>query len=276
MKYLIVSTIISGVVMLIWLFPHTMLSPGELLQGHQSLNNDCFACHTPFGGLPDSKCVSCHTPADIEQNESVHFHEKFVNISCVSCHADHLGMASASDNFKHNIIPGNLLSDCFMCHQRPEDYLHHRVTASCSACHGTDDWKGAVFNHNQLSAGDLNTCISCHQKPSDKLHASQTMNCDRCHSTDQWSPATFEHADYFVLDSDHNISCDICHVGNDYESYTCYGCHEHNRADILNEHREEGISNIKDCVRCHKSPDETGEEDGERHSKKGIQRDDED
>jgi hypothetical protein len=73
MKYLIVSMILGGVVVLMWLFPHTMLSPGELLQGHQPLNNDCFACHAPFGGLPDSKCASCHAPAEIEKNMTVHF-----------------------------------------------------------------------------------------------------------------------------------------------------------------------------------------------------------
>ena len=265
MKYLIVSIILGGVVVLMCLFPHTMLSPGELLQGHQSLNNDCFACHAPFGGLPDRKCASCHVPAEIEKDMTVHFHQKLANISCVSCHADHQGISSIAEDFKHDVLPGNLRQDCQMCHQRPEDDLHHRVSANCTACHGTEDWKGAVFSHNQLAAADLNACISCHDKPSDRLHASRTMNCSKCHSTDHWSPATFEHNNYFVLDSDHNVSCDICHTGNIYDSYTCYGCHEHNRANILAEHREEGISNINDCARCHKSSDEGGEHEGESH-----------
>ncbi|MFM7402028.1 MAG: hypothetical protein ACKO4W_14110 [Bacteroidota bacterium] len=47
-----------------------------------------------------------------------------------------------------------------------------------------------------------------------------------------------------------------------------YGCHEHNRANTLAEHREEGISNINDCARCHKSPDEHGEGEEDKHEEK--------
>jgi len=30
--------------------------------------------------------------------------------------------------------------------------------------------------------------------------------------------------------------------------YTCYGCHEHQPAQIITEHREEGIPSIENCV----------------------------
>ena len=35
--------------------------------------------------------------------------------------------------------------------------------------------------------------------------------------------------------------CVTCHVDNDYSNYTCYGCHEHSRSKIREEHVEEGI-----------------------------------
>jgi hypothetical protein len=59
-----------------------------------------------------------------------------------------------------------------------------------------------------------------------------------------------------VLDRDHNTRCVTCHVRNDYQQYTCYGCHEHTPANIRREHVEEGIRDFNDCVECHRSADE--------------------
>jgi hypothetical protein len=43
--------------------------------------------------------------------------------------------------------------------------------------------------------------------------------------------------------------------------YTCYGCHEHQQARIIAQHRNEGIANIEKCARCHRSA--KGEREGE-------------
>lgn len=45
-------------------------------------------------------------------------------------------------------------------------------------------------------------------------------------------------------------------MNNDYSSYTCYGCHEHSRSKIREEHVEEGIYDYENCVECHRSGDE--------------------
>lgn len=45
-------------------------------------------------------------------------------------------------------------------------------------------------------------------------------------------------------------------MNNDYTSYTCYGCHEHSRSNIKEEHVEEGIYEYENCVECHLSGDE--------------------
>ena len=47
-----------------------------------------------------------------------------------------------------------------------------------------------------------------------------------------------------------------CHIDNDYSNYTCYGCHEHSRSKIREEHVEEGIYDYENCVECHRSGDE--------------------
>jgi hypothetical protein len=69
-------------------------------------------------------------------------------------------------------------------------------------------------------------------------------------------PATFDHERYFRFDSDHTTECVTCHVDDDYDRYTCYGCHAHSRSGIREEHIEEGIYDYENCVECHRSGDE--------------------
>src|SRR3546814_280085 len=87
-----------------------------------------------------------------------------------------------------------------------------------------------------------------------------------CHQPGHWKPATFDHSRYFLLDRDHNTACTTCHLNNNYKQYTCYGCHEHQPTKIITKHREEGITNIENCVRCHRSAhgEAAGEHEGER------------
>ena len=183
MKNILILGIVAGVIFLMIQFPHTMLSPGELVQGHQELNNNCFACHTPFGGIENNKCIACHKLSEIgkEANngnnilagkEKVLFHENLSSQSCMACHTDHKGL-------------------------NPEIKLNG-------------------FKHTLLSETILNNCVSCHQKPKDNLHQSLKNNCNACHSTDKWVPANFDHDRYFALDGDHNASRNTCHKNNNY------------------------------------------------------------
>ena len=41
-----------------------------------------------------------------------------------------------------------------------------------------------------------------------------------------------------------------------FVDYTCYGCHEHSRSKIREEHVEEGIRDYENCVEGHRSGDE--------------------
>jgi len=317
MKYLIVLGIIAGIIVLMVRYPHTMLSPGELIQGHQDLSNDCFSCHTPFGGIENDKCIACHKLSEIGMNSKngvdtligrtkILFHEKLITQSCIACHNDHKGIESerSLDGFKHTLLPEKVINNCVSCHQKPTDDLHKVLTTTCKACHNTEDWKlSAKFDHNMLTVVDKDNCVSCHQKPTDKLHKALSSacinchstegwkyavkfdhemlavadrnncvschdnpgdsfhkslkdNCSQCHSMDKWVPATFDHDAYFLLDQDHNVSCNTCHKNKSYDTYTCYGCHEHTESNIRSEHNEEGIYNYTNCVSCHRSADE--------------------
>ncbi|AVM72939.1 cytochrome c3 family protein [Magnetospirillum gryphiswaldense] len=234
---------LAVIAVLVFAVPHLMVSPGPLIAGHRDLETDCFACHMPFIGTPASECIACHKVEQIGR-----FTTK--------------GVAKT----------GNVTKAAF--HQKLKQ-------DACIACHG--DHEGRVkyrraagrFSHAMLQAAVLQQCGSCHTAPTDTLHRQVGSDCAACHSQERWKPATFDHARYFTLDRDHNVKCATCHTGQDYKQYTCYGCHEHSRGKIAEEHRKEGIRDFENCVRCHKSADEhdirwDGRDGGLRRSRGGY------
>lgn len=270
MKRTIVLIITIIIIVLSARFPHLMLNPGELTEGHQKIKNDCAACHKPFWGIETSRCISCHKLEEIGMNDSskidvsesekmLSFHSKLKNQECTSCHTDHTGINTQMrfKHFDHEVLSVEMKADCNSCHSKPEDKLHEQLSVSCNNCHNTNSWKfTGTFNHDMITGVSKTNCSSCHQKPSDSFHQLLQDNCDKCHTTNQWSPSTFDHTAYFVLDKNHNAECITCHTNNNFSAYTCYGCHEHSENKIIAKHQKHGIYNFSDCVSCHLSGDE--------------------
>ncbi len=289
MKRTAIYLIAASIIALCAIFPHLMLNPGELIEGHQEIKNDCAACHRPFWGIEASRCISCHKIDEIgiadsskntltEDNERALFHGKLKNQECMSCHTDHKGMydQTSIDHFDHGLLSVDMKIDCGSCHGKPVDKLHDRLSVSCNSCHNTDSWEfSGTFDHGMITGSDKANCTSCHLKPDDSFHQLLQENCDKCHTTDKWLPSTFDHAPYFILDKDHNAKCVTCHSNNDFSAYTCYGCHEHSESKISGEHQEHGISNFSDCASCHPSGDEHDikeyDQNGRRMNSEDIQ-----
>lgn len=280
MNKLIILGVIGGMVLLVMQFPYLMLNPGELVQGHQDIKNDCFSCHAPFGGISNEKCIACHKLSDIGKDstglgkEKILFHQSLANQDCSACHSDHKGINAGMSvsSFKHTLLSETVMNNCTSCHSKPADKLHGQLSASCVNCHTTNEWKlSGPFNHTMIQGNAKNNCISCHAAPKDAFHADLKGNCDQCHTTSKWVPSTFDHSAYFLLDRNHNAKCNVCHLNSNFSVYTCYGCHEHSVGNVMQEHREEGISNINDCVSCHKSGNENDME-GNEHEGRGKSR----
>lgn len=270
MKKVTVLVLSALCIWLMYQYPHTMLNPGELVEGHQELNAKCVSCHKPFWGIPNNKCISCHKLSDIGRDtlnlidtgnsiEKIPFHNYLSNQKCTSCHTDHKGRRPdiPMNRFDHELLPQNVSSNCNSCHRQPLDTLHKKLSTACSNCHNTKDWKSVEgFNHEMIVSTDQNKCDLCHQMPKDTYHHLFKDNCDKCHTTAKWIPSTFDHSEHFQLDKDHNAKCNTCHFNNNFSVYTCYGCHEHSESNIMEEHKEEGIYNFANCTDCHKSADE--------------------
>lgn len=279
-KYLLFANlvVITG---LVFLFPHLMIGPGKLMVGHGDLERECFACHLPLRGSSSDKCVTCHKVASIGITTSkgtpltlkktkVPFHQKLVGRDCVACHSDHAGVAQyrVAGRFSHQSLDEATRNQCATCHQRPGDALHRLAGEQCRQCHGLEKWQPAQFQHDLLSAAQRQECASCHQgkAPGDNLHRQTSGKCGQCHTVTQWKPATLDHEKLFAFDRDHHVKCNLCHPRDDYQAYTCYGCHEHSAGKVREEHLEEGIRDFERCVLCHRN---ANQDDAERLWKSG-------
>lgn len=210
-----------GALLLLAVFlPHQMVGPGRLTDAHAELADDCFACHSPFIGSTPQRCIACHRVAEIGLKTT-----KGVDIA-----GEKKQVA-----FHQKLIE----EDCVACHSEHRGVQAFRPIRE--------------FSHRLLQPAVQDQCDGCHGKPGDTLHQRIEGNCGQCHTQEAWLPATFDHEQYFRFDRHHTTDCETCHVGGDYRSYTCYGCHEHSRAKIRREHHEEGIYDYENCVECHRS-----------------------
>jgi hypothetical protein len=269
-----------ALVALVFVYPHLMISPGALVKGHEQLATDCFACHAPWRGAAATRCTECHAVADVglkttkgvpipSRSIKVSFHQALLEQDCMACHSDHLGPKLTKRSrkpFSHGLLKADVRDQCSSCHATPKDTVHRHVKVECSQCHASTAWRPAHFEHRLLSAAQLDRCESCHNAPTDRLHRQIQGSCKSCHQTQAWKPATFDHDKYFVLDRDHEASCDTCHQNSDFSRYTCYGCHEHSQARVRAKHLEEGVRDFENCVKCHRDPRvEPGEGEGGEH-----------
>ena len=212
---------LCGLIALAFLWPQLMVAPGPLIPAHHGITSDCFACHIPFKGVSADRCTTCHKVADI-------------------------GIRTSSG---HSI---SKKGDTIAFHQS-------LTQPDCTACHSDHTgpqlvkWAPQSFAHDLLRPEIRSQCATCHRAPSTPIHAKAGNKCASCHTQAGWKPATFNHARFFSLAEPHAAACATCHTGGDFQRYTCYGCHEHQPAQIRAEHAEEGIRNIENCVRCHKS-----------------------
>lgn len=263
-------------VALAFAYPHLMVAPGPLANGHAELASDCFACHVPLRGVASGKCVACHALPGIgltttkgvpllQRKAKGSFHQELIEQDCVACHSDHQAPKLTHRSrkpFSHALLRPVARERCAGCHSAPENALHRDLSVGCAQCHKTEGWKPAAFDHALLASAVRERCEGCHKAPLDNLHRQVKGNCLQCHSQERWKPATFDHAKLFVLDRDHNTDCVTCHVGGDYARYTCYGCHEHTVDKIRRKHRKEGIADFENCVKCHRSASDEPERHG--------------
>ena len=227
---------------------------GTIMQGNPGLT--CRHCHAEHRGAEAPLTV---LDSDDFPHDATGFslQGKHAEVACESCH---LGR-----QFKGTPM------DCYSCHQQNDAHAA-RFGTDCAACHNPSDWKEASFDHN-LSAFPLTgshtqlvceqchasgqfdglstACASCHAEPA--FHAGPFgTDCAACHSTTAWTPAQFNGQHSFPLNHGGGATCATCHPAS-FTTYTCYGCHEHEEAEVIERHLDKEVNNFQNqnCMECH-------------------------
>ena len=113
----IVVANLAAVLILVFTYPHLMVSPGKLIDAHLELTTDCFACHSVFTGSSPEKCIHCHKVEEIglkttkglpisDEKKNVSFHQKLLAQDCIACHSDHKGVQAFRfiSQFSHQLL----------------------------------------------------------------------------------------------------------------------------------------------------------------------------
>jgi hypothetical protein len=206
---------------------------------------DCMNCHSNgFEGTP-TDCFSCHESVFIESLNPAH-NDLGLSEECAECHSTLPGWEPAT----------------FEIHNQYYALIgaHANIANDCSTCH----------NGNYIETP--NTCVGCHQadyeQTSDPPHQTSGFGtaCLDCHTQNEWEPATFDHDGmYFpIYSGEHNRewnTCLECHTdpGN-FVVFSCIDCHEHNQADMDDEHNGVGgyLYESSACFECHPTGESSG------------------
>jgi hypothetical protein len=208
-------------------FPHEVV--GFSLNGHQlTAAREPFACndchHNDITSFAPETCDTCHRQMDIAYMTA---HALSFGSACLACHD---GMDHFDENFDHNVFSFPLTGS--------------HAGLACVQCHinarGLVDFAAAPQD-----------CFSCHQQ--DDAHNGQFgTDCAACHNTTAWIPSTFTGQHTFPLNHGGGATCATCHSAG-FTTYTCYGCHEHNEAEVIERHLDKDIPNFQNCMECHPS-----------------------
>ena len=204
-----------------------------LTGAHKTLS--CVSCHKngQYQAMPTS-CVSCHLNDFNGTTNPNHVKSGFPN-TCDVCHSTTAWIPASFDHSKTGFpltgqhlnitcdtchkgnYSGGLPTDCYSCHKT--DYAsttnpNHTAAmfpTTCSTCHTTVTWLGAVFKHTWFPiysgnhAGVWTSCGDCHTNPANFA----TFSCINCH-----------HHSRANTDSEHSGV-----RGYSYGPTTCYNCH---------------------------------------------------
>ncbi len=200
---------------------------------HELLAGYCLDLHvTGFDGTPLT-CESCHPDGQYDD----------ASVACTQCHAQEAPeyMAQHTEQYGNNCVGCHDGQDRMIGFEHdvvyPLDGAHQE--AECNDCHP-----------DMCFAETVRACHDCHDDP--EVHAGETgPHCDWCHTATAWSPAQLtEHI--FRLDHGGLVeaTCETCHTGA-YTVHTCYGCHDHQPAEMQDLHAQQGIDQLEPCGHCH-------------------------
>lgn len=188
----------------------TVLAPGQVIDGHAKVEQQCVKCHVRFDrAAQDGLCMDCHRDVAADIRAKTGFHGRQKPKACRECHTDHKGRAARIAEFDRKAFD----------HANTDFRLRGRhIDTECTKCHVA----GKKFREAALE------CNSCHRK--DDIHkGSLGARCADCHTESNWKEAKFDHdTTRFALQGKHaDAKCTACHRNAMYKEtpMQCVSCH---------------------------------------------------
>ncbi|MBP6007794.1 MAG: cytochrome C [Rhodoferax sp.] len=189
----------------------SVMSPGQVIQGHAKLEGECKECHVKFDRKAQSTlCAACHKEVGADVKNKTGYHGTLKPQACNECHTDHKGRNEKIASFDKKKFD-----------HKQTDFLlkgKHEPLA-CEKCHEpTKKYREASQQ-----------CNDCHKKD-DTHKGSLGPKCGDCHIEKNWKEARFDHSKTkFALEGKHvDVKCTDCHKLNKYKDTPkeCVACHK--------------------------------------------------
>lgn len=260
----------------------TVLAPGQVIEGHAKVEQQCIKCHVRFDrAAQDGLCQDCHRDVAADMRAKTGFHGRQKPQACRECHTDHKGRNASVAAFdrkhfdhtqtdfrlrgKHSDLEcakchvagkkfRDAASDCNSCH-RKDDVHKGSLGVRCAECHTETHWREAKFDHDTTRFALLGKhaeakCSGCHRNG---VYKDTPMQCVSCHRKDD------KHRGQF------GERCDSCHGVADWKSsrfnhdvdtrYVLRGKHRNTKCSACHTghlYRDKAPSA---CVDCHRTDD---------------------
>ena len=191
-----------------------LLMPGDLVEGHAKLEEDCKNCHQSFTRSNQAQlCLACHKDVNKDVAAKTGFHGRSASMAgkdCHDCHSDHKGRGA-------DIV--GLMPALFDHRETDFPLAGAHAVQECGACHA----KGKRYREAAAA------CASCHKK--DDVHRGQMgAQCQNCHTAENWGASGFDHdkTRFALRDKHRDVACAACHADAKYKGTTtsCAGCHQ--------------------------------------------------
>ncbi len=244
-------------------------------------NQGCVGCHQDIHrGQLGNNCGDCHSMADWLPQEQIARHNRtsfplvgvHAGVACFRCH--------------EGAQVGNFLwapNECALCHQEDvtrasqPDHAALGWVQDCERCHTPTSWNHAQFNHSNfplIGAHATASCSACHasnqfqglphdcfachaadfQATTSPPHAAAgfSTDCRTCHTPVAWQGSAFVHNKFPLTGAHLAVACAACHQNGVYTglSHDCVACHADDfQATTQPNHPTSGFST--NCQQCH-------------------------
>jgi hypothetical protein len=146
-----------------------MFLPGTTSDGHHLIEQECSACHRPFGGVPNERCAGCHAA---ERVDDTHPASTFDDPRWAAVPAAQQARSCAACHHEHQRVAGGFTGRADMCFPCHDDVVAKRpshatfLPGSCG--------RGGCHNYHDNSA--LNVAVLArHAGEPDLLPAPRTL-----------------------------------------------------------------------------------------------------